>query len=64
MNSLIFEKFNSFLCWVVPVQAKQKEDLELTETSSDDTSDEGDFNSMKLQNFKKCRFVSFFEMLV
>ena len=64
MNCLIFEKFNSFLCWVVPVQGKHEKDLDRTETSSDDTSDEGDFNSITHINFKKGRFISFFEMLV
>ena len=64
MNCLIFEKFNSFLCWVVPVQGKHDKDLDRTETSSDDASGEEGFNPKKLQNFKKGRFISFFEMLV
>ena len=53
MNSLIFEKFNSFLCWVVPVQGKHEKDLDRTETSSDDTSDEEGLNSITLKILKK-----------
>jgi len=64
MNCLLFEKFNSFFCWVVPVQGKHGTDSVRTETSSDDTSDEEGLNAVTLKNLKKSRFISFLEMLV